>query len=183
MTKPSSAPTSSRQRGASLIECLIGLATAGVALGASLPSFELTSARRHLDGAAAQLETDLHLARSVAVASNRNVRMTFFRDADGSCYVVHSGAADACTCGADGMATCSAGNESVRSVRLKADSAVQLNANVRSIVFDATIGTITPTGTLRLSTHQAGSVHLIVNVMGRTRSCSPGGTVPGHPAC
>lgn len=172
-----------RQRGVSLVESLIVLAVTAVSLGAALPSFQDARARRHFDGVAAQLETDLQLARQLAVSHDRSVRISFKADAGGSCYVVHTGSADACTCNADGSASCSAGEQALRSVRLGLGEAVQLRSNVPSILFDSAKGTSTPTGTLRVVGTDQRAVHLVVNIMGRVRSCSPDGAVPGYKRC
>jgi len=171
------------QRGVTMIESLIVLTIATVSLGAALPSFEQARQRRHFDGIAAQLETDIFLARSEAVTRNRSMRISFKADDDGSCYVVHSGPADACSCSADGAARCEPGQFAVRSVRLAAAGAVQLQSNVPSILFDAVRGTSTPTGTIRLVGQDRRAVHVVVNIMGRVRSCSPGGSVPGYKVC
>lgn len=171
------------QSGVSLIESMIVLAVVACTLGSVIPGFSEARQRRHLDGTAAQLETDIQYARSQAVASNRSVRITFRQDAAGSCYIVHTGAVDACSCTADGAAVCQAGEQSLRSVRLSTTEPVQISANVGSILFDAFKGTSTPTGTLRVTAPDQRAVHLVVNVMGRVRSCSPGGAVPGYRRC
>ena len=44
-----------RQRGFTLVESLISLAIASVALGAALPGFQQARQQRHLEGLAAQL--------------------------------------------------------------------------------------------------------------------------------
>lgn len=183
MNTKSSAPATRRQGGLSLIESLMVLAVTAVSLGAALPGLEDMRQRRHFDGVAAQLETDLHMARGLAVSQDRNVRITFRADAAGSCYVVHTGPANACTCNADGTATCSGGELALRSVRLGLTDVVQLRSNVPSILFDSAKGTSTPTGTLRVVGKDQRAVHLVVNIMGRVRSCSPGGAVPGYKAC
>jgi type IV fimbrial biogenesis protein FimT len=54
---------------------------------------------------------------------------------------------------------------------------------VPSILFDSAKGTSTPTGTLRLMGKDQRAVHLVVNIMGRVRSCSPDSAVPGYKAC
>lgn len=172
-----------RQRGLSLVESLIVLAVTTVSLGASLPLFQEAVQRRHFDGVAAQLETDLYLARSTAVMQDRSVRISFQVDAAGSCYLVHTGPTGACSCQADGSATCGAGETSFRSVRLPEGGAVQLRSNVPSILFDSAKGTSTPTGTLRLIGPDQRAVHLVVNIMGRVRSCSPAAAVPGYKRC
>lgn len=172
-----------RQRGLTLLESMIAVTVAAVALGAVLPGVEQTRERRHLEGAAAQLETDIMYTRSLAVAQNQGVRMGFESFSTGTCYTVHTGAANACSCDATGAATCSAGAQAIRTVYFPAQGPVALRANVRSILFDPRLGTSTPTGTLRVVGRSDAAIHQIVNIMGRVRSCSPGGSVPGLPRC
>ena len=172
-----------RQRGVTMLESMIAVAVTAVALGAALPGFEQARERRHLEGAAAQLETDIMYTRSLAVAQNQGVRMGFESLPAGTCYTVHTGAASACTCDASGAATCSAGAEAIRTVYFPAQGLVALRANVRSILFDPRLGTSTPTGTLRVVGRSDAAIHQIVNIMGRVRSCSPAGSVAGYPRC
>ena len=130
--------------------------------------------RRHLEGAAAQLETDIHHTRMLAVARNAPLRISFETSAAGSCYVIHTGAANQCGCNAaDGTATCQGGAEAERSVRFAAGDAVSLKSNLRSVVFDATKGTSTPTATVQLTARDGMTLHQVMNIMGRVRSCSP----------
>ena len=174
-----------RQRGTSLIETMLVLVVAAISLGSAVPGFQQSRLHRHLDGAAAQLETDIQLTRSRAVAERRSLRMTFFQDPNGSCYVVHAGDADNCTCAASGVAQCSNGEEAARSVRYDNKHPVKLQTNVRSIVFSPNLGTSTPTGTIKLQTSPTHTVHAVVNVMGRVRHCVPdtATAVKGYPAC
>lgn len=171
------------QDGVSLIESLLVLAVTTVALGTGLPSFETTRERRHLEGAAAQLETDIHFVRSLAVAHNRTLRMSFGSSDAGSCYVVHTGTADDCTCTGDGGVTCAGGVQVHRSVFFEMASPVQLRTNVRSILFDPHQGTSTPTGTLRVTGRSGAAIHAVVSLMGRVRNCSPAPGLPGVPSC
>jgi type IV fimbrial biogenesis protein FimT len=175
--------TSRSQRGVSMVESLVCLAITAGGLGATLPGFEKLRTQRHFDGAAAQLETDIHYTRSLAVARNHSLRMSFHTDTEGSCYVVHTGARDDCTCAADGSTTCTDGAVPLRSVRFGQGNTLQLSVNVGSILFDPIKGTSTPTGTLRLVASDDRAVHLVVNLMGRVRTCSPDKTVPGYRAC
>ena len=172
-----------RQRGATMLESLIAVTVTAVSLGAALPGLEQARERRHLDGVAAQLETDIMYTRSLAVAQNQGVRMGFESLAAGTCYTVHTGAANACSCNASGVAVCSAGAEAIRTVFFPAQGPVALRANVRSILFDPRLGTSTPTGTLRVVGRGDAAVHQVVNIMGRVRSCSPAGSVAGYPRC
>ncbi len=142
----SARPAGRHQLGFTLIESLIGLAVTGVVLGTVLPSFGTALERRHLEGAAAQLETDILYTRSQAVALNEPLRMRFVQGAAGSCYVVHSGPAEACECQADGSTTCTGGGQTFRSVGFAPGGSVQLQANINAILFSPNLGTSTPTG-------------------------------------
>ncbi len=174
--------TPARRRGLTLIECLIALAIAAIVLGSALPGFGQMIERRHLEGTAAQLATDIRHTRSLAVAHDGGQRIGFRSDAAGSCYVVHDGPAGACQCQASGAAQCITGATARRTVFFPADGPVQVRANVGSILFHPVHGTSTPTGTLRVVARSGAAVHQIVNLMGRTRACSPNG-VAGYPAC
>ncbi len=180
-------PRSARQRGLSLVESLIGLAVTSILLGSVLPSFSAAVERRHLEGSAAQLATDIHYSRSLAVAHNGGIRMSFRADAGGSCYVVHSGAAADCACATSGPdvggSVCRNGAAAIKTNHFAAAAAVRVQANVGSILFHPVHGTSTPTGTLRVVANKSGqSIHQVVNIMGRARACSPSG-LAGYPAC
>jgi len=176
-------PSQCRQRGLTLVEMATVTALAAVLVGAVAPGFQQAQLRRQLEGVAAQLETDLQLARSEAVARNESVRVGFARSDDGgSCYVLHTGAAGGCECDGSGRTACSDGAVALRSVALDAAHPVQLRSRTASILFDAVKGTVTPTATLQLQS-AAGDLHQVVNLMGRIRTCSPGGAVAGYRAC
>jgi type IV fimbrial biogenesis protein FimT len=170
------------QRGWTLVEALISLSVTAIALGASVPGFSEARERRHLDGAAAQLETDLQMARGVAVLHNRTVRVDFRSDSAGSCYVMHSGGPGACTCDASGAASCSPGAEALRSMGYPSSLPITLTSNAASMAFEHVRGTVTPTSTVRI-TGRGRAVHVVTNIMGRVRACSPSSATPGYPAC
>jgi type IV fimbrial biogenesis protein FimT len=170
-------------RGVSLIEAMVALAIVAVLLAAAVPSFPALLQRAHLEGVALQFEADVQHARSLAVARQQGVRIGFAAAAGGSCYVVHTGAAGACTCAAGGTAACSAGAEALRVVHNGGAHAPTLHSNAASMLFDPVRGTVTPTATVRVVAADGRAIHQIVNIMGRVRSCSPGGAVPGYRAC
>ena len=176
------APQRLHSRGLSLIESLMAVAIAAVATGATLPGFRDALELRRLEGAAAQLHTDLQLARSAAAAHNRSLRLSFVQDSGRSCYIVHTGAANSCNCGEAGIPSCEAGVQALRSEHFGPGMPV-LQSNVGSMVLDGSKGTVSPTGTLRLTSPDGRGINLVVNIMGRVRKCSPGGAVPGYAPC
>jgi type IV fimbrial biogenesis protein FimT len=171
------------QRGITLIEACVTLAVATIVATGAAPSMQQLLDARRFDGAASQLASDLQFTRTSAVARNQRLRFSLKTDATGSCYVIHTGAADACRCGESGPAVCSSGANEIKTLRLPASDRVFLQANVASILFDPMHGTSTPTGTLRVIGGSGRELRHIVNVMGRVRTCSPQGNVGGYRAC
>lgn len=176
------APARLHNRGITLTEATLTMAVSLVAVGAVAPGFDAARERRHLEGIAAQLETDLQLARSEAVALNRTLHVGFQADAAGACYVVHTGAAKQCSC-SGATPVCTGSALALRSVRIDSTSGVTLAANVRSMTFDPLQGTVTPTSTMRVLGRDGREIRKIINIMGRVRTCSPARGVPGLPQC
>lgn len=176
-------PSTPRQRGVTLVEACTVLAVLAVLVSTAAPNLQGLIDSRRLDGAATQLATDIQFVRTEAVARNLPVRLSFHATTEGSCYVLHTGNADQCDCSAPGPATCTGDARQIKTVTLTAADRVSLQTNTASVLFDPLHGTSTPTGTLRLVGQQGRAVHHIVNVMGRVRSCSPQGAMPGYRAC
>lgn len=178
-------PTPSRQRGLTLVELAVVGAITALLAGTAAPRLQGLLDARRLDGAATQLATDLQFARGEAVSRNQPVRISFHADAASatSCYVIHTGLAAQCSCGASGAASCSGGAQQIKTVRWTAADRVSLQANAGSMLFDPLHGTSTPTGTLRVIASDGRAVHHVVNVMGRIRSCSPQAAMTGYRAC
>lgn len=188
------APTSAAQgqrhragrpaRGLSMVELLCALAILLVLLGGALPMVSDLRLGQRLQAMAALLETDIHLARSTAIRSGQPVRLVVQAlTSGGSCYMLHNGADDACTCSDDGQARCEADVQLLRSESQPASAGVVLAALARPVVFDGRKGTVTPTATLRLAARDGRAIHQVVNIMGRVRSCTPGASVGGLRPC
>ena len=180
-TRSPRSPAKRLSHGVSLVETAIAIALGAIVLSSAAPGLQATLARRHLDGVAAQLATDLQFARTEAVARNEPVRVSFHADAAASCWVVHTRGRALCSCEA-GRAACGGGAALIRSVAVPAERRVTVGANVGSILYDPVHGTSTPTGTLRVI-GAAAEVRHVVNVLGRVRSCSPLGAAHGWQAC
>lgn len=171
------------QRGITLIETMVVTSVLAVVTGLAAPGFDSVMQRRHLEGVATQLETDIHYARMLAVARNAPLRMSFESNAAGSCYVIHTGSASQCSCTAHGAAVCQGEAQAERSVRFDAGGVVRLKSNSRSVLFDPTRGTSTPTATVQLTARNGTAIHQVMNVMGRVRSCSPAPAIAGYRRC
>lgn len=169
-------------RGVTLVETLCVASIVATTIGLAAPSFSDWRNQKALQAAAAELETDIQYARSQAVATNTIVRLAARVEDGAGCYVVHSGEADSCSCDAQQGAVCTGPATVWRQVSFPANGPVQLTSRSTSIAFDPERGTVTPTATFKLKATAGRTVHQIVNIMGRVRSCSPD-NAPGVRAC
>jgi type IV fimbrial biogenesis protein FimT len=163
-----------KQFGITTLEAVMALAITTATLGSTLPGFSEMQDRRRLEGAAAQLETEMQFARGLAVTERRAVRFSFQADAAKSCYVIHTGPANGCRCDAEQTA-CVAGAKEVRTVRFEAGSRLRVTSNSSSMLIDPIKGTVSPTATVKLSNARGDGVNVVINIMGRVRACSPTG--------
>ncbi len=160
--------------GFTLVEAMSGLVISLVLLGNALPMLSDLIARQRLLAQAAELETDLVLARSMAMTSGRTVRFAAHRtESGGNCYVIHTGPAGACTCDGDAPARCDTTGEALRTFTPGQRSGIQVSLPSRPLAFDAGLGTVTPTATLRLTDQAGRAIHQVINITGRVRSCTP----------
>ena len=173
-------------RGFTLIETLVALDVLAIVLTTAVPSFGAFLARRHLDGASAQLQADLHYLRSSSVGLNQALRISVHSNSAGSCYLIHSGDTDRCACtfpvGAEPTGSCDTGAELLRS-QAWAGAPVAVRANVASMRVDPRHGTFSPAGSIELQAGDGPVLRHVVNILGRVRLCAPGAVVTGVPAC
>jgi type IV fimbrial biogenesis protein FimT len=172
-----------QQRGITLIESMSVVAILSIVVGAALPSFASLRQRADLAGVAAQLETDVQFARVQAAAYGHPVQLTLRESAGATCYMVHTGPAAQCSCSGSAAAACTGDAALLRSVSLAPTGDVQVRSTSKSIAFDPVKGTATPTATLRVEARDGRAIHQVVNLLGRVRSCSPGGRLAGEAAC
>lgn len=172
-----------RQSGIGLTEQLVILALVAVLVALSLAGLTAAQDKHRIEGLAATLQTELRYARSEAVARGEMVRVAFAADSQGSCWVIHTANARQCACRSDGTARCAASGAILRSAGQLASNGLRVSSSAAEIGFDATHGTVTPTTTLRLQNDRGDRLNLVVNIMGRIRTCAPKviGTQP--PAC
>lgn len=182
MTSPGSHPQ--HRRGFTLLEAAATVAVLGIAIATAVPSLQRLLDGRRIDGVATQVAADLQLARSEAVARSQAVRVSFQPGPAGTtCYVIHTGPTGACPCGSGESTACASPAEHIKTARFDGPDRVSVEANVGSLMFDATHGTSSPAGTVRVIGAQGRAVHQVVNLMGRIRSCSPQNAVSGYRSC
>lgn len=170
--------------GLSLVEMMCALTITLVLLGGALPMVRDLRAGQALQATAALLETDIQLAKSEAAAGSMPVRLSIQGlTGGGSCYTVHTGAAQACRCQGGGQAQCDAGARLLRLAEQPGASAIVLSPVQRSILFDGGKGTVTPTATIKVTDRDGRAIHQIINIMGRVRTCTPNRGLGGLKPC
>jgi type IV fimbrial biogenesis protein FimT len=170
-------------RGLSLVECCIALAICALSLALAIPGFGSLFERQRLQGSAAQIAADWHWLRSEALARNEPLRLSIHATPQGACTVVHTGPRTECRCVDAGPARCNDSATALQTRHWPASTGITVQASVGSLLFDPAQGTATPTGRLQLADSRGRGITHVVNVLGRVRSCSSGGAVPGYRAC
>jgi type IV fimbrial biogenesis protein FimT len=177
---------SAASRGYTLIETMVAVALLAILMTMAMPSFRSFMQRRHLDGASAQLQADLHLLRSSSVALNQALRISVYSSGGGSCYLVHTGDASDCNCtfpsGGEPAGSCSSGVELLRS-QAWSGNPMTVQANVASMRVDPRHGTFSPTGSIELQAGDGPVLRHVVNILGRVRLCTSSGLVSGVSTC
>ncbi len=172
-------------RGFTLIELMVTIAVLAILMAIATPSFTDFFQRYRLRGAADDVATLLAVARSDAVARNRNVAVVFSGTGGAWCVGAEAAAepaapgdlvttAPTCNCSGD----CTVGDRVMES-RGADYNGVTVTAVPAALVFDRLRGTAEPLG-VRTMTFQSpnGVYSLAVNVsaLGRGRLCVPAGS-------
>lgn len=171
------------QHGLTLVELAVALAIVTLLALAAWPDLSDLLHRRNLAGIAAELRADLQRARSEAVARRQGVRIEVRSVEAGSCWLAFVGPAQACRCEVVSGPVCDAGAVLVSHRFLETRGGLVVSSSVSTLRFDPRLGTATPSGTLRVTSEGGASVHHVVNLTGRVRSCTVGGALPGLSAC
>lgn len=169
--------------GFTLMETLVVIGIVGILLSVAIPSFQSFHEARRLEGIASVLATDLHYLRGEAIARNQKLHIRFGSDNSGTCYVLHTGNLGDCTCDSSGGTQCSNTSQSLKNIGMAGHLGVRVESNVSSILFEPTRGTATPAGSITISANGGQAIRHIVNIVGRTRTCSPDKSMGGYPNC
>ena len=171
-------------RGVTMIECCLALSILAILVGSGLPSMTDLLSRKRLEGQSQELVADILHMRNESIMRNVNVRMAFSEGPGGSCYVVHTGSAGACSCDGSGSSQCTGADAAVLTARhWLAGDARGVQANVNSILFDPRTGLAAPGGTVKLTDAAGREIRHIVSLRGRVRTCSPQAGQLNQPTC
>lgn len=172
-----------RQTGFTLVEVCMALGTSAVLLSQAVPSMTALKQEQALKSAGEAVGADLRLARSQASSQGRNMYMRFSEYAGGTCYVVYAGKAGSCDCDDSGRAACDAEGMAISTQWWAAKSGIKVRSNADQLVFASLRGTVSSTATIRVSAESVGTIHQVVSIAGRVRSCSAGAKLAGYKTC
>jgi len=170
-------------RGFTLIELMVTVAIVVVLIALAAPSLRSYTAKKKVEGAAAELASDIQFARSEAVSRNKNVRITF----GSNCYVIHE---------FDAAATCTSAPSStvLRTVEIADATSVVLSPlnSLTYIEFDSVRGLATFNSTVTtlasISVQTGPSVSATVQLratmtpFGRVQVCTTN-NMAGYSSC
>lgn len=171
--------------GWTLVELLVVMTLLALLLTLAVPSLHGMLQRQRQNGLSAQLLSDLHYLRNSTMARQMQLRLRVQSHGNGtSCYLIHTGSADACGCDTSGQVRCNNGAELLREVVLGPETQLQWQANSASMLVDPRLGTFTPAGSIELRGPDVPTLRHVVSLLGRVRLCSPdGGSRAGVPEC
>lgn len=170
-------------KGLTLVELLCSVSIAATAVGASIGSARELLLNQRLKTVTSELQSELQLAKSTALFKGQTTRLALQTSPDGHCVLIHTGPKDACQCGTSGNAVCIGDAQPIHLQRHQSATGVRLASGNMSLAFSAEHGTVTPTATIKLVDSTGRTLHQVVNVMGRIRTCSPKAGVAGYKAC
>lgn len=172
------------QKGITLIETLVVVTLMAILAAIAVPSFKDMIINRRLEGKAREYVTHMNWARSLAVSSNQGVNLRIATAQSASCYVVFHGPANDCSCNANGAACTTPANE-LLVVVIPHSEGVRLRARTVSTLtrIEPIQGLLSPTLSVIFTADTGKAIHNISNILGRTRSCTPGETSFGLPVC
>jgi Tfp pilus assembly protein FimT len=169
--------------GFTLVELCVGMGICAAVVGQAVPALSRMHHEQALRANAEALGSDLRLARSEAM---RTAGAVFFRvSAKGAnnCYIIHTGAKDACDC-AGGTPVCKAADSSVvKAVWLPQGLPMTLRSNAETLQFQHRQGLVTQTGSIELALSSGAAVRQVVAITGRVRTCAAGSKMAGLSRC
>lgn len=173
--------------GFTLIEVMVAIAVLALLAVVAAPSFISFTAKKRVEGLAAELTGDLQYARSEAVARNVPVQITFGT----GCYVIHAlpnaatAVSTATSCSQTADPTIGTGETRIKSVQIQSGTNASFapQALLTAVMFDPVraMPTFGPssvtTGEIRVSSDVGNwTLSSTISAAGRARTCVPSGS-------
>ncbi|MCV2422965.1 GspH/FimT family protein [Paucibacter sp. DJ2R-2] len=171
------------QRGLSGVESLLALVVSALLAAQALPAMQQLKQRKAVELRAQALMTDLKQARSESVMAAAQYHIRFRQMPGGSCYVLHSGRPNDCSCDESGQAMCIGEAQVLRHEWLPSSTRITIRANVGTMSFNARQGAVTSTGSIDITEASGLGIRHIVSIAGRVRSCALSSGIGNLPAC
>lgn len=180
-----------RASGLSLVELMVVIAVVGIILSVAVPSFtELLNSRR-VQSIAAEISSDLALARAESGLRPQSVAVYFKENDSMSCYTIgYYGASGTCDCTRGTGSACNGREFKTNQIPKKLGVTFRSGANNWDPPF--AVGVInfkSPQMTAHLPdfvVHVVGvkaKLDIQLSTMGRISTCSPGGSMSGVVPC
>jgi type IV fimbrial biogenesis protein FimT len=177
--------------GFTLLELMITLTVLAILATLGVPTMQGMLERNRLKSAAQAVMEDLQWMRSEAIRRNRT--LSFVIDPDAWCYGIT--AEDTCDCrltdsnAADACVLETAGTPVLKRVGGRDFQGVQvvsITSSLKSpprLVFEPRRATAPSFGSLTIDSPAGAQLRVVLSKLGRVRTCSPDGLVPGFESC
>jgi prepilin-type N-terminal cleavage/methylation domain-containing protein len=180
-------------QGLTLIEIMVVLAVLGIVLAVAAPSFAELLNRQRVRAVAAELSTDLALARAETGLRPQDVTVRFGKNSSLSCYTAYYyGGSGNCDCTRAPSETCNGQVTEFRTNRVPASYGVEIEAtgtwpkaylagmlNFRSPQMTASV----PDFAVTVRGRSGATLRVQLNGMGRVLTCAPDGNFSGVARC
>lgn len=159
------------------MELLVSILIIAILAALAVPSFLGLLAGNRLKGAANQLYTDFHFAKTESVRRNADV---YFRMASGSSWSYGIGSSSTCACSGSACTNCDL--KTVASTDYSGITATN-NFSGGNMSFSAIRAKPDAGGTVTFTNSQGTQLSVVLNLVGRPRICGPSGATLGYPSC
>lgn len=169
-----------------MVELMITLTISAILLAIAIPQMREYIARKRVSGAAAELVSDIRLARAMVQQENQPIWVHFGSTDDFTCYVVFTqgNMINQCDCTRTSTPMCPGTRDApvpLRHVVIKRDTGITLTTASRYVVYSQAVGAprlFGGTGEAQISGSSGGSVKVTMGGLTRATACS----VSGHTA-
>ncbi len=181
-----------RYHGFTMVEALVTISIMAVLLAVTVPSALEWILLNRVKASAAEMVTDIQLARAETVRRNAQVRVAFRTNASQSCYTVHTSAVTGnCRCTDGAGVACAGGGGTINRHELKTASlpfskGVNMSFAPNWVQFDPPSALPFALTTMQVNFDGGGTrkLRVFTNAAGRPQVCaSAGSTVIGYAPC